>query len=88
MTIKSGLAGRTLCSIACVTPGAKTPDGALATDVIYRSMEKGVLMFAPVGVAGGTVKICPPLMINEEAMRESLQAFDEAFTEAVAAKRG
>ena len=43
-------------------------------------------MFAPVGVGLGTIKICPPLMITEEALNESLDVFEEAFTEAVAAK--
>ncbi len=41
-------------------------------------------MFSPVGFGGGTVKICPPLVINEEAMRESLAVFREAVAEAVA----
>jgi 4-aminobutyrate aminotransferase/diaminobutyrate-pyruvate transaminase/4-aminobutyrate aminotransferase/(S)-3-amino-2-methylpropionate transaminase len=34
-------------------------------------------MFAPVGVAGECLKICPPLTIPEEALRESLAVFEE-----------
>jgi 4-aminobutyrate aminotransferase-like enzyme len=38
-------------------------------------------VFAPVGYGGGTIKICPPLVITEPALRESLGAFSEAFHE-------
>jgi 4-aminobutyrate aminotransferase / (S)-3-amino-2-methylpropionate transaminase / 5-aminovalerate transaminase len=73
---------------AALQPGTIEPDGDLAHEVVERSMEKGVLMFAPVGFGGATIKICPPLTITEEALRESLQAFGEAFEEAVAAHPG
>ena len=43
------------------------------------SIEKGVLMFTPVGFGGATVKICPPLVITEEAMRESLARLEESL---------
>ena len=49
------------------SPATKEPDGALAARIVERCIEKGVLMFSPVGFGGGTVKICPPLVINEEA---------------------
>jgi 4-aminobutyrate aminotransferase/diaminobutyrate-pyruvate transaminase/4-aminobutyrate aminotransferase/(S)-3-amino-2-methylpropionate transaminase len=64
-----------------VKPGTKEPDADLAFRVTERTIEKGVLLFSPVGFGGGTVKICPPLVITEEALRESLAAFDEAFQE-------
>ncbi len=73
-----------VAGVACVRPGGMEPDGDLAFDVVNRSIEKGVLMFAPVGYCGATIKICPPLVITEEAMRDSLAAFGEAFAEAVA----
>ena len=41
-------------------------------------------MFAPVGVAGECVKIAPPLVITEEALRESLAVFREACAEVLA----
>ena len=41
-------------------------------------------MFAPVGVAGECIKIAPPLTITEEALRESLQVFEEAVDEVLA----
>ena len=42
---------------------------------------------APRGFGGGTIKVCPPLSITEEALRESLDVFEEAFAEAIAAKK-
>lgn len=76
-----------VAGVACVKPGTKEPDGDLAFDIVERCLAKGVLMFSPVGFGGGTVKICPPLVINEEAMRESLAVFAEAVQEAVAARQ-
>ena len=38
-------------------------------------------MFAPVGIAGECIKICPPLTISEEALLESIQVFEEAADE-------
>jgi 4-aminobutyrate aminotransferase-like enzyme len=38
-------------------------------------------MFAPVGIAGECVKIAPPLSIEEDALRESLQVFEQAIDE-------
>lgn len=73
-----------VAGVACVKPGTKDPDGDLAWKVVERCIEKGVLLFTPVGFGGATVKICPPLVINEEALRESLGVLEEAFAESVA----
>ncbi|MGI8988502.1 MAG: aspartate aminotransferase family protein [Bryobacteraceae bacterium] len=75
-----------VAGLACVLPGTKEPDGELAWEVVRRSIEKGVLLFSPVGYGGGTVKICPPLVITEAAMMESLSALEEAFSEAPGAQ--
>ncbi|HUS07386.1 MAG TPA: aspartate aminotransferase family protein [Bryobacteraceae bacterium] len=72
-----------VAGIACVRPGTKEPDGDLAWRVVEKSLAKGVLMFSPVGYGGGTVKISPPLVIHQEALEESLTAFEQAFTEAI-----
>jgi 4-aminobutyrate aminotransferase / (S)-3-amino-2-methylpropionate transaminase / 5-aminovalerate transaminase len=68
-----------VAGIACVKPGTKDPDPDLAWDAIRASIERGVLMFSPVGFGGGTIKVCPPLNITQEAVDESLAAFEEAF---------
>jgi len=81
------VAGKGLVAgIGCVIPGTRKPDGALAREIVRRAMEKGVLMFAPVGYGGATLKICPPLVIPEDALVESLEAFEEAFAEAIEAR--
>ena len=68
----------------CVKPGSLEPDAGLAFDVVRRCWHKGVLMFNPVGLGGGTVKISPPLVITAEALDESCAVLDEAFAEALA----
>ena len=78
------VAGKGLVAgVACVHPGGMEPDGDLAFDVVRRAMEKGVLMFTPVGFGSATVKIAPPLVITEEAIVESVGVLEEAFAEAL-----
>ena len=72
-----------VAGVACIRQGNTEPDGDLAWRVVERTVEKGVLMFTPVGYGGGTLKICPPLVITENALRESLEAFGEAFAESL-----
>jgi 4-aminobutyrate aminotransferase-like enzyme len=80
------VAGKGLVAgVSLVHPGTRDPDADAALDLTWRAIEKGVLMFAPVGFGGGTVKICPPLMITEEALLESLGAFEEAAAEILTA---
>lgn len=75
-----------VAGVACVRPGTKEPDADLAFDVIKRCIEKGVLMFSPVGFGGGTVKISPPLVITKEALEESCGVLEEVFAELAVAK--
>jgi len=78
------VAGKGLVAgIACVRPGTTEPDAGVAFDVVHRAMQKGVLMFAPVGFGMATVKISPPLVIPADAIDESVDALEEAFTETV-----
>lgn len=67
-----------------VIRGKQEPDHDLAHDIVERSFQKGVLMFAPVGAWGQTVKIGPPLTIPRGALEESLAVLSEAVDEAVA----
>jgi 4-aminobutyrate aminotransferase / (S)-3-amino-2-methylpropionate transaminase / 5-aminovalerate transaminase len=78
-----------VAGMICVEPGSspEKPDGAFAHDVVWRCVERGLLMFAPVGYMGSTVKICPPLTITEEALSEGCDVLDEVVAE-VAALRG
>jgi 4-aminobutyrate aminotransferase-like enzyme len=78
------VAGKGLVAgLACVKPGTTEPNSGLAFDVVQRAMEKGVLMFAPVGFGMATVKISPPLVITEEAVTESVAVLEEAFDAAL-----
>ena len=78
------VAGKGLVAgVSCINPHSKEPNPDLAWEVVRRSIDKGVLMFSPVGFGGGTVKISPPLVISEEALEESLGVLEEAFAEAL-----
>jgi 4-aminobutyrate aminotransferase/diaminobutyrate-pyruvate transaminase/4-aminobutyrate aminotransferase/(S)-3-amino-2-methylpropionate transaminase len=72
-----------VASLHVVKPGGIEPNAPLATAVVRRSVEKGLLMFAPVGYGGASVKVAPPLMMGEEAIRESVQVVEEAIREAI-----
>jgi 4-aminobutyrate aminotransferase-like enzyme len=66
-----------------VKAGTKTPDPELAHDIVERCFHKGLLLFAPVGAWGQTVKIAPPLTIPRDALEEGLAVLSEAVDEAV-----
>ena len=65
--------------------GKKEPDHDLAHSIIERCMWKGLLLFAPVGAWGQTVKIAPPLTISRAPLEEGIAVLVEATDEAVAA---
>lgn len=71
-----------VASLHIVHPGGIEPNPPLAADIVRRCVEKGLLMFAPVGYAGASVKVSPPLNITEEPLRESIAVLDEAVQEA------
>jgi 4-aminobutyrate aminotransferase/(S)-3-amino-2-methylpropionate transaminase len=70
--------------IQTVKAGTREPDPSLALQINVRCLQKGLLMFAPVGVAGECVKIAPPLTITEEALAESISVLEEAVDEILA----
>ena len=70
-----------VAGIQVVRKGTKEPDAQTAVKINEKCFHKGLLMFAPVGVAGECLKIAPPLVINEEALRESIQVLEEACDE-------
>jgi len=67
-----------------VKPHTKEPDHDLAHRIIELCFQRGLLLFAPVGAWGQTVKIAPPLTIPLEAMEEGLAVLAQATDEAVA----
>jgi len=68
-----------VAGLLMVKKGTKEPDYELAWNVINGCFYKGLLMFAPVGVGGGCVKIAPPLCITEEAAREGCSVIREVL---------
>lgn len=75
-----------VAAMMCVKPGTTDPDHDFAFEVVERCMEKGLLMFAPVGYGGGSVKICPPLVSTATQIRDGLKALSEAFDEVAATR--
>ncbi|MEZ5365136.1 MAG: hypothetical protein R2748_23120 [Bryobacterales bacterium] len=76
-----------VAGVMMVDPDTGEPDGQLASALRGRAAVCGkrpFLMFSPVGKMGGTVKIAPPLNLTREACDDSLTAFREAVSEAIA----
>ena len=72
-----------VAGLLMVKKGGKDPDYEQAWNVVNLCFQKGLLMFAPVGVGGGCVKIAPPLCISEEAVKEGCEVIREALKEAL-----
>ena len=66
--------------VGCVQwtkPGTTTPQPELAWQMVWRAVKRGVMLFAPVGVGGCAIKLSPPLMVAEDALREGLSVVEE-----------
>ncbi len=70
-----------VAGIQVVKKGTKDPDPDMAQKINEKCFQKGLLMFAPVGIGGECLKIAPPLMISEEALREGIKVLEEACDE-------
>lgn len=70
-----------VAALHIVKPSSIDPDPEMAARIVRRCVEKGLLMFAPVGLGGASVKISPPLVISEEPLRESIGVLEEAISE-------
>jgi len=70
-----------VAGIQVVKKGTKEPDGETAVKINEKCFHKGLLMFAPVGIAGECLKIAPPLMTSEEALHDGIQVLEEACDE-------
>jgi 4-aminobutyrate aminotransferase / (S)-3-amino-2-methylpropionate transaminase / 5-aminovalerate transaminase len=58
--------------------GTREPDPETAFQINEACFRKGLLMTAPVGTHGECHKVAPPLMISEDALRESIRVYEEA----------
>lgn len=72
-----------VAGLLMVKKGTKEPNSELAWNVVNNCFRKALLMFAPVGLGGGCVKISPPLCITAEAGEEGCDVIREAIREEV-----
>jgi 4-aminobutyrate aminotransferase/(S)-3-amino-2-methylpropionate transaminase len=70
-----------VAGIQAVKAGTREPDGETAMRINEKCFQKGLLMFAPVGIGGECVKIAPPLVIDEQALLEGVGVLEEACDE-------
>jgi 4-aminobutyrate aminotransferase-like enzyme len=70
--------------LGIVVPGTMEPDPDAAFEIVRKSVMKGLLFFAPVGVKSSLIKISPPLVIKEEAVLEGCAVLEEVFKEITA----
>ena len=70
-----------VAGIQVVKKGTKEPDSEMALKINEKCFHKGLLMFAPVGIAGECLKIAPPLTITEDALRDGIKVLEEACDE-------
>lgn len=73
-----------VAAVQFTKPGTTEPNPELPFEVTRRCYEKGLLLFAPVGVGGCAIKLNPPLCITEEALLEGVSVLDESIAEALA----
>ncbi|NIA07921.1 MAG: aminotransferase class III-fold pyridoxal phosphate-dependent enzyme [Actinobacteria bacterium] len=57
--------------------GTSEPDPESAWEMVRQAVQKGVMLFAPVGVGGCAIKINPPLTITEDALLDGLSVLEE-----------
>ncbi len=60
-------------------PGTTDPDHDTAFEIVKVCIENGLMLFAPVGTGGGSVKLAPPLIINKKQLKEGMDILDKAF---------
>lgn len=68
-----------VAGIQVVKAGTKEPDSETAVKINVGCFQKGLLMFAPVGIGGECLKIAPPLTSTEDALRDGIQVFEEVI---------
>ncbi|RPI60784.1 MAG: aminotransferase class III-fold pyridoxal phosphate-dependent enzyme [Planctomycetaceae bacterium] len=56
--------------------GTTEPDPEPAWEFVRKAVQRGVMLFAPVGFGGAAVKINPPLVITEDALKEGLDVLE------------
>jgi 4-aminobutyrate aminotransferase-like enzyme len=79
------LSGKGLVAgLQIVRAGTNEGDNATAIAIAEKCFQRGLLMFAPVGVGGMCLKICPPLVTPQAALDEGLDVLEEVCQEVLA----
>lgn len=71
-----------VAAVHLVRPGTKDPDPDLAFRVVESCVRQGLMLFAPVGFGAASIKICPPLIIEEDAIIDGVGVIDAAVAQA------
>lgn len=74
-----------LAGIIFKKPKSTKPDSLLSSKICEKAMQKGLLL---VHTGRESIKIGPPLVINDEALLEGLKVLDESIAEVVAKENG
>lgn len=72
-----------VAGVHCIKDVSNTPDRELAFKAVWNCVGRGLMLFSPVGVNGGTIKICPPLCITEDAVVEGVSVIAESIAAAL-----
>ncbi len=70
-----------VAGLQIVKPGTKEPDPETAQKINETCFHHGLLMFAPVGTGGQCIKICPPLTITEDALKDGIEVLTRVCDE-------
>jgi len=70
-----------VAGLQIVINGSTVGDSAAALAITEKCFQRGLLMFAPVGIGGMCVKICPPLVTPKDALIEGLDVLEEVCEE-------
>jgi 4-aminobutyrate aminotransferase/diaminobutyrate-pyruvate transaminase/4-aminobutyrate aminotransferase/(S)-3-amino-2-methylpropionate transaminase len=69
-----------VAAVQIIKPGTTSePDTDATWNIVRGCVERGLMLFSPVGPGGGSVKICPPLSITEDAIREGVAVLEESM---------
>ena len=71
-----------IAGLPFVKDGGSDYNPTLAHEVVKKAIEKGLLLYYPVGSGKSTIRITPPLVITEEALREGIYVLRESIKEA------
>jgi len=70
-----------VAGVHVIKDDSQAPDKELAHKIVWHAVGRGLMLFSPVGLGGGTIKIAPPLCITEEAVTEGVSVLADAFAD-------